>query len=115
MRSACSPASRRAETVRRDRRAASFIALTRGNASIRKVSSQARTEEKEQTMTRRNPVSLLMAIALFGSVCGAVAAEPDKDIVVFDFEMMDSSAGAGILPPDERDAQYLTESTQVAK
>jgi len=28
---------------------------------------------------------------------------------------MDSSAGAGIIPPDEHDTKYLAESTQVAK
>lgn len=46
---------------------------------------------------------------------GGAAAEPSKDIVVFDFEMMDSSAAAGIIPQDERDTRYLAESTQAAK
>lgn len=66
-------------------------------------------------MTRRNPVALLMGIALLASVQGAAAAEPVKDIVVFDFEMMDSSAGSGIIPQDDLDTRYLAESTQVAK
>jgi len=66
-------------------------------------------------MTQRNPICCLVAFVLLASVWSAGAAEPVKDIVVFDFEMMDSSAGAGILPPDERDTKYLGESTQVAK
>jgi hypothetical protein len=82
---------------------------------MRRVSSQARIEEKDKAMTQRNPVCSLITIALLASVQSAAAEGPVKDIVVFDFEMMDSSAGAGILPPDERDTQYLTESTQVAK
>ena len=66
-------------------------------------------------MTQRNPVYPLVAVVMLASVQGAVAAEPIKDVVVFDFEMMDSSAGRGIIPPDERDTRYLAESTQVAK
>ncbi len=45
----------------------------------------------------------------------AAAAEPAKDIVVFDFEMMDSSAAAGLIQQDERDTRYLDESTRAAK
>lgn len=37
------------------------------------------------------------------------AAKPT--IVVFDFELEDKSAGAGIIPPDERDMRYLSEAT----
>lgn len=59
------------------------------------------------------PTSLI-GIALLATVQSA-AAEPIKNIVVFDFEMMDSSAASGIIPQDELDAKYLTESTQVAK
>lgn len=67
-------------------------------------------------MARANglPISSLIGIAFLATVQGA-AAEPVKDIVVFDFEMMDSSAAAGIIPQDEIDTKYLTESTQVAK
>lgn len=57
----------------------------------------------------------LSGLALLASVQGAVAAEPVKEIVVFNFEMMDSSAGAGIIPQDDLDRKYLAESTQVAK
>lgn len=60
------------------------------------------------------PISSLTSIALLASIQGA-GAGPIKDIVVFDFEMMDSSAAAGIIPQDEIDTRYLTESTQVAK
>jgi len=70
----------------------------------------------DEMMARMNelPTCFLFSIALLATVQGA-AAEPVKDIVVFDFEMMDSSAAAGIIPQDEIDAKYLAESTQVAK
>jgi hypothetical protein len=60
------------------------------------------------------PTCSLFGVALLASLQGAMA-EPVKDIVVFDFEMMDSSAAGGIIPQDEIDTRYLTESTQVAK
>jgi hypothetical protein len=66
-------------------------------------------------MTPKNPVCFLTAIGLLAGIQGALAAGPAKDIVVFDFEMMDSSAGGGIIPPDEYDTRYLAESTEVAK
>ena len=61
------------------------------------------------------PALSLTGIALLLTVQSASAAEPSKDIVVFDFEMMDSSAAAGIIPQDEHDTRYLRESTQAAK
>lgn len=36
-------------------------------------------------------------------------------VEVFPFELEDKSAGAGIIPPDEHDRRYLSESAQVAK
>ena len=66
-------------------------------------------------MTPTNPISLLVGIALLTGVYRAILAEPVKDIVVFDFEMMDSSAAAGVVPVDQLDMKYLAESTQVAK
>jgi hypothetical protein len=66
-------------------------------------------------MIQRNPLCSLLAVALLAGVHNAAAAEQVRDIVVFDFEMMDSSAGAGMIQPDERDTRYLAESTQVAK
>jgi hypothetical protein len=36
-------------------------------------------------------------------------------IEVFPFELEDKSAGAGVIPPDEHDRRYLSESAQVAK
>jgi hypothetical protein len=74
-----------------------------------------KTEEKDRSMLRKNPVCLLMAVALLAGVQSASAAGPAKNIVVFDFEMMDSSAGAGLVARDDRDQRYLAESTQVAK
>jgi len=68
-------------------------------------------------MTQTKPLltgALLTGVVLMASL-GAAAAESTRNIVVFDFEMMDSSAGAGIIPRDDRDRQYLAESTQVAK
>lgn len=58
--------------------------------------------------------SLFMSAA-FSVPVQSIAAEPARDIVVFDFEMMDSSAASGIIPADELDAKYLAEATQVAK
>jgi hypothetical protein len=68
-------------------------------------------------MTQRNGLRTcrFMSIALLAGVSSAVNAEPTKDIVVFDFEVADSSAGAGVIPQDEHDTKYLAESTQVAK
>lgn len=60
------------------------------------------------------PTCFLAGIVLLATVQGA-PADPVKDIVVFDFEMMDSSAGSGIIPQDEIDTRYLAEATQVAK
>lgn len=61
----------------------------------------------------RLPTCSLIAAALMAAA--PAVAQPDRDIVVFDFEMMDSSAAAGIIPPDELDAKYLAEATEVAK
>jgi uncharacterized protein DUF2380 len=75
-------------------------------------------EEKDRTMTQRNRLltgPLLTSVILLASLSSAAAAESTRNIVVFDFEMMDSSAGAGIIQRDDRDKQYLEESTQVAK
>lgn len=58
-------------------------------------------------------VSVTCAFVL--AAAGASAAEPAKNIVVFDFEMMDTSAAAGLIPQDERDTLYLRESTLAAK
>jgi Protein of unknown function (DUF2380) len=71
----------------------------------------------DRTMAKRNglPVSCILSIALLASVSSGASAEPAKDIVVFDFEMMESSASAGNIPQDELDTKYLAESTQIAK
>jgi hypothetical protein len=65
-------------------------------------------------MARKSGLSLsLMTVAML--TAAPSAAQPTKDIVVFDFQMMDSSAAAGIIPPDDLDAKYLAEATEVAK
>ena len=68
-------------------------------------------------MAKRNgfPARFVLSIVLSTAIQGAAFAEPAKDIVVFDFEMMDSSAALGVIPQDEFDRKYLAESTQVAK
>jgi hypothetical protein len=54
-------------------------------------------------MARKSGLSLsLMTVAML--TAAPAAAQPTKDIVVFDFQMMDSSAAAGIIPPDDLDA-----------
>lgn len=67
-------------------------------------------------MARRSglPISLLTGIAMLAAI-GPASAQPTREVVVFDFEMMDTSAGAGIIPADELDARYLAEATEVAK
>lgn len=49
--------------------------------------------------------------------CASAYAQQAKptSIEVFPFELEDKSAGAGIIPPDEHDRRYLSESAQVAK
>jgi hypothetical protein len=63
----------------------------------------------------RFPIPSLAGMLVLAAIGSAAASEPAKDIVVFDFEMMDSSAAAGVIPQDERDTRYLAESTQAAK
>jgi hypothetical protein len=74
-----------------------------------------KSEEEDEIMTWRNAIPILAGLLLLAGVQGASAAQPARDIVVFDFEMMDSSAGAGYFSPDDRDRRYLAEATQVAK
>ena len=56
-------------------------------------------------------------MALLVSACAFAQAQQTKpkSIAVFPFELEDSSAGAGIIPPDEHDRRYLSEAAQVAK
>ena len=65
-------------------------------------------------MARKFGLSISLA-AMAMLAAASATAQPSKDIVVFDFEMMDSSAGAGIIPADDLDAKYLAEATEVAK
>jgi hypothetical protein len=79
------------------------------------IAEEADGEDKMMARTNGVPACFLMSLALLAAVQSAAAVEPVKDIVVFDFEMMDSSAASGIIPQDEHDTKYLAESTQVAK
>ena len=56
-------------------------------------------------------------MALLASTCAVAHAQQTApmSIEVFAFELEDRSAGAGIIPPDEYDRRYISESTQVAK
>lgn len=60
---------------------------------------------------------LTVLMALFAGTCAFAQAQQAKpmSIEVFPFELEDKSAGAGIIPPDEHDRRYLSESAQVAK
>lgn len=60
--------------------------------------------------------TLLVVICAFANAqqTKPMSTEPIS-IEVFPFELEDKSAGAGIIPPDEHDRRYLSESTQLAK
>ena len=70
--------------------------------------------------TTRAPA--VVGMFILWSVSGVLADEhlgpatsPPIKIAVFDFELEDKSAGAGIIPLDERDRSYLKQSTEEAK
>ncbi|MGK6311787.1 DUF3280 domain-containing protein [Neorhizobium sp. DT-125] len=56
-------------------------------------------------------------MTLLAGTCVFAQAQQTKpmSIEVFPFELEDKSAGAGIIPPDEHDRRYLSESAQVAR
>ncbi|MEZ2128219.1 MULTISPECIES: DUF2380 domain-containing protein [unclassified Sinorhizobium] len=60
---------------------------------------------------------LTVLMTLLVGTCTFAQAQQTKPMLieVFPFELEDKSAGAGIIPPDEYDKRYLTESAQVAK
>lgn len=60
---------------------------------------------------------LTVLMTLLAGTCAFAQAEQTKrmSIEVFPFELEDKSAGAGIIPPDEHDRRYLSESARVAK
>ncbi|MCB5202793.1 DUF3280 domain-containing protein [Neorhizobium sp. T786] len=61
-------------------------------------------------------LATLLATPLVGAGLPAFAQQAERmSIEVFPFELEDKSAGAGIIPPDEHDIRYLSESAQVAK
>jgi hypothetical protein len=61
--------------------------------------------------------ALAVLTTLLAGICAFAHAQQIKptSIEVFPFELEDKSAGAGIIPPDEHDRRYLSESTQLAK
>ncbi|RUU29602.1 DUF3280 domain-containing protein [Mesorhizobium sp. M6A.T.Ce.TU.016.01.1.1] len=61
--------------------------------------------------------TLTVLRTLLVGTCTFAHAEQTKpmSIEVFPFELEDKSAGAGIIPPDEHDRRYLSESAQMAK
>ena len=60
--------------------------------------------------------SIVLATLLMGAGTLAQAQQTaPMSIEVFAFELEDKSAGAGIIPPDEHDRRYISESTQAAK
>jgi hypothetical protein len=61
--------------------------------------------------------TVTVATMLLAGICSFAHAQQPKpmSIEVFPFELEDESAGAGIIPPDEHDRRYLSESAQVAK
>lgn len=61
--------------------------------------------------------TLTVLMTLLVGTCTFAHAQQTKpmSIEVFPFELEDKSAGAGIIPPDEHDRRYLSESAQIAK
>ena len=58
-------------------------------------------------------VLMMMLLGIF-ALAHAEQRKPTS-IQVFPFELEDKSAGAGIIPMDEHDRRYLSESAQIAK
>jgi len=60
--------------------------------------------------------AMLTALTLLAGTCAvAQSRQEPMAIEVFPFELEDRSAGAGILPPDEHDRRYLSESARMTK
>ncbi|RWI13086.1 DUF2380 domain-containing protein [Mesorhizobium sp.] len=60
--------------------------------------------------------TLTVLITLLVGTCTFAQAQTKPMLIeVFPFELEDKSAGAGIIPPDEHDRRYLSESAQMAK
>ncbi|HWK66096.1 MAG TPA: DUF3280 domain-containing protein [Rhizobiaceae bacterium] len=61
-------------------------------------------------------IRTLVLMLVLGSCASAHAQQTTPlSIEVFPFELEDKSAGAGIIPPDDHDRRYLSESQQMAK
>ncbi|WP_050596602.1 DUF2380 domain-containing protein [Mesorhizobium ciceri] len=61
--------------------------------------------------------ALSVLVTLLVGTCAFAQAQQTKpmSIEVFPFELEDKSAGAGIIPPDDYDRRYLSESAQIAR
>jgi hypothetical protein len=67
-------------------------------------------------MHLRLPTMLAALVSLAAAFPPVSAQEAElMSIEVFPFELVDKSAGAGIIPPDDYDRRYLSEATQMAK
>jgi hypothetical protein len=66
-------------------------------------------------MNARRILLLICAFGLGPAATMAMADSPPIRIAVFPFELQDSSAAGGVVDPDDRDRQYLTESTAMAE
>ena len=68
--------------------------------------------------TTSRAIAFALMCAVLAPLTGTAAHAQDESvtkIAVFDFELEDKSAGAGIIPPDEYDIRYLAEAADQAK
>jgi hypothetical protein len=71
-------------------------------------------ENRYGIVRRALALSVAALTILAAQPSGAAALEPAK-LAVFDFELDDKSAGAGIIGPDAIDAEMLKQSTEEAR
>lgn len=64
---------------------------------------------------RIRTLTVLMTLLLGSCIFAHAQQATPMTIQVFPFELEDKSAGAGIIPPDDHDRRYLSESERVAK
>ena len=85
-------------------------------------SMELHSTQQEAKLFRLATAGLVFGAMLLASqlVADTARAEglnqaPARKIAVFDFELEDKSAGAGIIPQDSFDTRYLAEATEEAK
>jgi hypothetical protein len=71
--------------------------------------------ENRYGVTRRALALSVAALAILAVQQPSVAAPEPVKLAVFDFELDDKSAGAGIIAPDAIDAEMLKQSTEEAR